>query len=312
MLVNKYFLIMNPNAHSKKAGQSCEKIISLLKKMKVDFGYRYTQRAGDAIVFAKDAAKQRAQAVVAVGGDGTICEVINGLFAENAKTTKPKLGVLHVGTSPDFNKNHGIPIGIEDAIKALLQGKTKLIDIGKITYFSGPYGKEESTAYFASNVNVGLGPLVAKKANSRYRRYLGDVLGTLSATLISLIGFKTMSLSINADGKKEDFTRLINLTVGKDPYLASGMRVFNKILADDARMYVLSIQKKSWIALLSSIPKLYLGNFLEYAGAKITYARKIDIGCSLEYPLVEFDGDVKGYLPACIEVLPEALEVIVA
>jgi YegS/Rv2252/BmrU family lipid kinase len=303
---------MNPVARSGKARKQCEKILSLLKKRNIDFEFKWTQRPYDATGLASLAVKRKFPTVVAVGGDGTICEVITGLFSNNEKGIKPKLGVLHIGTSPDFNKYHQIPVELEAAIRVLLQGRSRLIDIGKIRYCSEPEGKNEITSYFASNVNVGLGPQIAKKANSRYRRYLGDFLGTLTATLISLAGFKKMKLNISIDDKQQEFNKLINLTVGKDPYLASGMRIFSQIEPDNGKMYILSIEQTSWMAVLSNIPKLYRGNFLDYAGARINYAKEIEIDYSAQYPLIEFDGDVKGYLPAKIEVLPQALEIIVA
>lgn len=302
---------MNPAAYSGRAGKQYKKIISEFKKRDIAFESKWTQAPSDAINLAKEAKKQNCTTVVAVGGDGTICEVISGLFDTNEIGAKPKLGVLHVGTSPDFNRYHKIPTNIEDAIQILLQGKTKLIDIGKITYYPDPNREKETVSYFASNVNVGLGPQIAKRANSRYRKYLGDFLGTLSATLTSVLGFRPMDLYVKIDGKEMQFKQLINLTIGKDPYLASGMRVPSQIKPDDTRMYVLSIKKTSWINLFSSIPKLYLGNFLDYKGADISYAEKIEIDYNQKYPWIEFDGDIKGYLPAKIEIMHKALEIIV-
>lgn len=306
----KYLLIMNPTAHSGKASKQCEKIISILKNKNVDFDFKYTQNKFQAVDIAKDSRNNYA-VVVAVGGDGTISEVITGLLNNNEFGSKPKLGVIHIGTSPDFNKYHSIPTKMDAAIEVILMGKTKLIDIGKITYSAHPDKEERIISYFASNVNVGLGPLIASKANSRFRKYLGDFLGTLTSLLSSLVGFKTMDLNIEIDGQEKSLKRLINLTVGKDPYLASGMRVFNQIKPDDGRLYILSIAITSGLRFFSSIPKLYCGNFLDYNGAQINYGNKVQISYCNNYPLAEFDGDVKGYLPATVEVMPKALEVLI-
>lgn len=301
---------MNPTAHSGKAHKQCDKIISILKKKNIDFDFQYTQRKFQAIDIAKNS-RNSCEVIVAVGGDGTIAEVITGLLTDNEFSSKPKLGVIHIGTSPDFNKYHKIPTKIDDAIEAILKGKTKLIDIGKIAYSADIGSKEKSISYFASNVNVGLGPLIASKANSRFRKYLGDFLGTLTSLLASLIGFKTIDLAINIDGQEKSLKRLINLTIGKDPYLASGMRVFNQINPDDGKLYILSIAMTSGFNFFGSIPKLYWGNFLDYNGAQIYYGNKVQINYCDNYPLVEFDGDLKGSLPATVEIIPKALEVIV-
>ncbi len=306
---DKYFLIINPTAHFGKAKKDAKKIISQLKKNGVDFDFEYTKKPADAISLANQAVGQGYKILVAAGGDGTICEVISGILSAGETILKPKLGILHLGTSPDFNKYHGIPTNRQDALEVLIRGKTKFIDVGKIVYRSLHSGKP-TTSYFASNVNIGLGPLIAGKANSRFRKYLGDMLGTLSAVLVSLIQLKRFQLDIMADGNQERFDKLINLTIGKDPFLASGMRVFSQIRPDDGKLYLLAMSRQSLFRFLRYIPKLYCGNFLEYPGAKITYAKKVEIEYCKEYPLIEFDGDVKGCLPATIEVMPKALEVI--
>lgn len=304
-----YFLVINPAARSGRAKSAYEKIFSEFRKRNIEFDYKMTAGSEEAAVYTKEGIKQGWDVIVAVGGDGTICEVITGFFADSSHATKAKLGVLHVGTSPDFNRYHNIPVKIEEAVAALLNKKTKLIDVGKITYMKSKTKKIVS--YFGSNVNVGLGPLIASKANARHRKYLGDFLGTLCALIGSLIQFKGLYLKIKIDGKEMNLRRLLNLTVGKDPYLASGMRVFNEIMPDDGRLYILSVQQRPLVSVLTNINKLYNGNFLAYEGAHIAYGREVDIECDLEKIPIEFDGDTKGYLPARVEVISKALEVIV-
>ncbi|MFC1594089.1 diacylglycerol/lipid kinase family protein [Candidatus Omnitrophota bacterium] len=307
----KYFVICNPASRSGKGRKLCERTIAILKQKNVPFECAWTQKPIDAINLAATAAQQQWETVVAVGGDGTICEVISGLLKDNPLASNPKLGVIHVGTSPDFNKYHNIPTKIEEAIDVLLKGNSERIDIGKITYCLTDNQEKDAVSYFASNVNVGLGPLIAARANSRYRKYLGDTCGTLFALLRSLIGFKKMTITLSAEGKNTDAGKLINLTIGKDPYLASGMRVLHNITADDGMLYLLAIQQTSFLCLLRAIPKLYNGNILEYSGAHIANIQRAEIDRCSNYPRVEFDGDVKGYLPATIEVLPKGLEVII-
>ncbi|MCP4652947.1 MAG: YegS/Rv2252/BmrU family lipid kinase [Candidatus Omnitrophica bacterium] len=307
----KYFLIINPTAHSGRARRDGEKIIALFKERGADFDFEWTKKKEDAISIAHQATCKGYQILVAIGGDGTICEVISGIFAAEV-TSRPKLGVIHVGTSPDFNKNHGIALDIEGAAEALFSNNTKIIDIGKVTYRQDLEGGQQRIGFFASNANFGVGPLVVGKSNSRYRKYLGDFLGTLTALLVSLVGFRKVDFSVEIEGKKRTFNKLINLTVGKDPYIGSGMRIFSEIKPDDGKFYIFSIERKtSWSKFLMSIPKLYNGNFLEYSGAALQYASEITINACPQYPFIECDGDIKGYLPAKIEILPKALAIVV-
>jgi len=305
----KYYLIMNPTCRSGRGKKTFRKILSIFESKGLTFDYKLTQGYEDATFIAAEAIKNGWNNIIAVGGDGTICEVLNGFFIEPDISRKAKLGVIHVGTSPDFNRYHNIPVNFEKAIDTIIKGESSLIDLGKIAYKDN--NNEDIVRYFGSNVNVGMGPLIAGKANARHRKYLGDFLGTLCATLGSLLRFKPTELEVSVDKQKISFENLINITVGKDPYLASGMRVFHDISHDDGKLYILTIQNTSMFSLLANVPNLYIGDFLNYKGAKLKYAQEVVIEHNSKYPMIEFDGDVKGYLPAKIVVMPKALEVIV-
>ncbi|MFH1542421.1 MAG: YegS/Rv2252/BmrU family lipid kinase [bacterium] len=305
-----FFLVINPTSNSGRAKKKIPRIISLFQEQKLSFDYQVTKQPFEATELAAKAAKEGWQTVVAVGGDGTICEVISGLLRNSGQKAKTKFGVLHIGTSPDFNRYHGIPTDLAQAVQVLAKGKSKIIDIGRVEYVD--FNKQKKISYFGSNVNIGLGPQIANKANARNRTYLGDFLGTLLAVFQSLAGFRPFDLRVNIDGQYKLFANLLNFTVGKDPYLASGMKVSLPISADDGRLFILSIAKKSLLSTLVNLPKLYAGNILEYEAARVSYAKKVIIEAPGPNSLVEFDGDTNGYLPATVEVLPRALEVIVA
>ncbi len=293
----RYFLIYNPRSRQGRSRKDFERIIAILRKKDVDFSFVETTKKDEAISFARSA---EADIVVAVGGDGTICEVITGLMS---RRKKPKLGVIHIGTSPDFNRFHGIPIAIDEAIDVLLRQESKKIDVGKIEHLDVQYKKVIS--YFGSSVNLGLGPDIARRSNGRYRRFLGDLPGTLLATLVSLSRYKKDSYSIKIDGKESMIKDAINITIGKDPYIASGMRI-PITMKQDGKMYLLSITGKG--RLLFDLWRLYLGNILDSKSASIAYCTRVDIDTKGK-PL-EFDGDFRGYSPASISILKKGLEVI--
>jgi YegS/Rv2252/BmrU family lipid kinase len=304
----RYYLIINPTCNSGRGRRYFDTIISSFCSLG-ETQFHYTRGYEDATHACRRAIEQGFNVIVAVGGDGTINEVLNGFFYGEDQSSRVSLGVVHVGTSPDFNLYHNIPTDIEGAISVIGAGKTKKIDLGKID-FTDIKG-DQVIRYFASNTNIGLGPLVANKANSRHRKYLGDFLGTLVATLGSLMRFKPVRISAKIDGDAAVILdNLINVTIGKDPYIASGMRVFNDIAPDDGILYMLSVQNKRLLPLLLRIPDLYIGNFLKYKGASLRYIRKIYIDSDKELQ-VEFDGDVRGRLPAKITVVPKIMDVIV-
>ncbi len=309
-MAREIFLVINPRARSGQGKKEGLKIVEIFTAKKADFTFEFTAHPRHAVELAANARRQGCKTVVAVGGDGTICETVTGLFSAPGELPLPKLGVIHTGTSPDFNKHHGIPFDIAAAIEVILRGMVKTIDVARIDYYKNPDQTGAATAFFVSNTNVGLGPLIVSRTNSRYRKYLGDFLGTLTAMLVSLAGFKPASLTLTVDGQTMPIEALINLTIGKDPYIGSGMRIFNDVAPADGRAYVFIAVKTSWRRFIVNLPKIYTGNFLDYDGARIVYGRMVEVSGCPRYPLLECDGDIKGYLPAKIEILPKALDVL--
>jgi len=303
----KYHLIYNPTARSGHSKSDFKKIVQIFETKKIEFEKTLTTKKNEAIDIAKGITKNQSSVVVAVGGDGTMGEVITGLM-QQPKEQRPILGVLHIGTSPDFPRYHKIPTAVNEAVNFLFKASPAEIDVGKVTCWDLSK-KKLIISHFGCNVNIGLGPNIASKSNNRYRTYLGDFLGTLLATLVSLIEHKESKVTIIMDDKKQDLNNLINLTVGKDPYLASGMRIPIDIPTDDGKFYYMALQSRSKIKLLAQLWRIYHGNILEYSGANLRRGKKIVIS-SNDLSMVEFDGDVRGYLPATIEIIPKAIKVL--
>jgi len=300
-------MIINPTARSGKAVKLWNKVERLLKRQNIQYEHAFTKKTDDAIDLAKSVSVKGYDVVVACGGDGTICDVITGILSADTRI-KPALGVIHIGTSPDFNRHCGIPVDIDKAVDTLVSCNVKKIDIGQVKYFD--LQNNERISYFGSSVNIGIGPYIANGANSRNRKYLGDFLGTLVSTIASLFKFKGSILKGEIDGRSIHFGNILNLTIGKDPYLASGMRVFNDIKPDDGRLYVLSIKKSSTINLLLNLHKLYIGDFLKYKEATINYCSDIKVESECDRTFIEFDGDMRGMVPAEVSVKNKALKVV--
>jgi len=178
------FLIMNPGSHSGRSRQTFDQIIGLLSQSGADFEYHITLDLEHATLLSHNANLEGFKSIIAVGGDGTINAVVNGLFTPDGHhLTQAKFGVIYTGTSPDFNRTYNIPVQIDEAVGTILNGKDLMIPVGRIA-FGLPNSVAESVRYFVCCANIGLGALLARQANSGIRRKLGDFLGTL----LSLIG----------------------------------------------------------------------------------------------------------------------------
>lgn len=295
----------------------------MLNEANVDYQYKETKSLNDAYNLSLDANKKNYDVIVAVGGDGTINQVLNGFFDEAGKRiSKAKFGIIYSGTSPDFCKSYNIPIDTEEAVKVLLYRKSRRIQAGKVFFSkenikeldgkSIDENKEYEVKYFGCCANIGLGATLAQNANSGIRKYLGDFLGTFISLIKILIVFKANDYTIIRDGKKEIVKKLYNISVGRTKYIASGIRVNNNLDDCDGRFYSLTVSKLNLYNTLSVIKRVYSGKeFPNSAFLSMDYLRNIEIYGNYLNPEVEFDGDPAGFLPCKIEIAEDELELIV-
>ena len=265
---------------------------------------RCTVAESRSIEHARDlAAGAAADLVVAVGGDGTINAVLNGILAHGPESLP--LAVLYAGTSPDFCRFHGIPTDVAGALRNLLTGTIRQRDVGRVVYRNAAGAAE--TAFFGCSVNLGIGAAVARRAN-RWRPRLGDTLGTGLAVLRSLAGnHATLSLTLDGDAALP-VPRCCHLCIAKSPWIASGLRFTGDLDPADGRLAVLAVADRSLFGLLRLLPAFYTGTVSTRPGVLFRFARSV----SVEGPgAVEFDGDPRGSLPLRAEIQPGALRLVV-
>ena len=235
--------------------------------------------------------------IVAVGGDGTINQCVNGIMRSGRGKV---LGVLYSGTSPDFCKFQGIPYNPKAAVETLKNNKIHKIDVCRITTEKG---KEN---YFLSSCNIGLGAKVAETSN-KIRKFLGDFLGTLIALIYSLLTAKTFDVVIRTGNEEKFFRDLYHLFIIKNNYIASGLKFGIDCKVDDGKIYVVPIFRENPFSIIKKIVGLYKGNFSD----------KITLECETLFietkpkHYLEFDGDNYALTtPVTIECLRRVLEII--
>ena len=217
-----------------------------------------------------------------------------------------RMGILYSGTSPDFCGFHGIPTSPTAAVETLANGRSCMVDVAEITY-KGTDGKK-IISHFGCGSNIGLGPGVARVSN-RIRKFTGDTPGTCLALIRAITNMKPMELELKVDGSPLLLSGVNNLSVLKNPYIASGLRLNLDLSVDDGKLALFVVQGKSRLSIFSVLPGFYSG---KAAGRKDTFCRvcsHVTIKCKEERE-IEFDGDPKGYLPAGIIIRPKALNLI--
>ncbi|MCF8296361.1 MAG: hypothetical protein K9J13_02350 [Saprospiraceae bacterium] len=317
----RYFLILNPGSRGGKSKKSFDKIFDAFKDAKIDFDYKFTEKLEDAFTFSVEANKANYDVVVAVGGDGTINNVLNGFFDLNGnRISKSKLGIIYTGTSPDFCKSYNIPIKTEDAISTLIENHSRQIFIGKLLCskendksFNAPSQiQNPKLKYFACCANIGLGATLARKANSGIRKYLGDTLGTFLSLIGTIAAYKANDFTVIKDKKEQTISKLYNLSVGRTKFIASGIQVLNNIKYDEKGFYCMTVRKLNLFNLIPLFKKVYSGKkFSNTEYLSLDYCNEIEILSNPKNPEIEMDGDPIGYLPCKIGISNDKLDLIV-
>jgi len=304
----KYHLVTNPGSRHRRGRRLADTYARLLEARGAEFEAAATTTLDDAERLTRDAIAAGAEVVVAVGGDGTINRVLRGFFDGNGRAAAAAMGVLYAGTSPDFCRFHGIPTEPAAAVETLLRGRVVPVDVARV--IGRDAAGEERIAYFASSANLGLGAGIARRAN-RLRPWLGDFLGTLAATLVTVVSTPPAAVRLTVDGREENGEKVLNVTIGKNPHLASGLKLGVDADPADGRLYCFVIHGVSRLSLLRRLPSFYTGAatdrppFLLRRDVRETSVSARD--GRLEY---ECDGDPEGYGPVTVTVLPRALSLI--
>lgn len=312
----RYAFICNPGSGSRHSEADIGRIVTLARRRGLMYESRLTNTLDDARVFSMEENAAGADVVVAVGGDGTINQVINGFYdGMGRRRGRSLLGAIYTGTSPDFCKSYGIPLNHEKALELLIRAPHRRVNVGSIVSGNNlpcASGRNEPRRFFACCANIGLGASLARMANSGIRGRIGDVAGTFVSLLRLLGTFRPLSLRLRCDDRLLRFDNTVNVSIGKTRHIASGIQCRHRLTPGDDRFYVMAVGNISASTLVPCFIALYTGRMprRRVPWISLTYARRIEVeptGGGIE---VECDGDPVGAEARCIEQAQEPLDLI--
>jgi YegS/Rv2252/BmrU family lipid kinase len=261
----------------------------------------FSERQGHAVELARCAAERGAGLVVAVGGDGTVNEVANGILSADGDV-RPELAVIARGTGTDFVRHFRIPTGLDGAVGVALGGNSTAIDAGRMTYRS--WSGEDETAYFVNAASAGMSGAVAQRANASSKA-LGGKVSFLWATLAVFAGWDASEMEVEIDDQRRSGL-MYDAIVANCRYLGGGMAMCPEARPDDGLLDVLLIGDITRRDLALTLPKVYRGTHLPHPKAEALRGRRISVRSEPPLP-VELDGEQPGTTPAVFEVVPGAL-----
>jgi len=234
---------------------------------------------------------------VAVGGDGTVNEVVNGIARADVE-----LAIVPRGTGVDFVRTFSIPRRLEAAAEVALRGRTREIDLGRARYHAWSGSEEEQL--FANAASVGMSGAIAQRTNETTKAFGGKA-SYLLATLAVFARWQPARMEVEVDGV-ERAGRMHDVIVANGHSLGGGMRLCPDASPDDGLFDVLLIGPITKGDLVRTLPKIYRGTHLPHPKAELLRGRTIEIAADEPLP-VELDGEQPGTTPVRFELLPRAL-----
>ncbi len=299
-------LVVNPAAGNGRCARSWPSWARRLEAAGIAFSPVFTSRPGDATRYTRDALRDGAETVVAVGGDGTANEVVNGFFdGDEAINPSARFGALPAGTGVDLSRMLGLRGQM--AIAALgPAGRTRAIDLGRVRFVA--YGGRSECRYFVNGGDLGVGGETAALAQ-KGSKALGGFVAYLTAAIRAIVEHQSRAVTYSIDDGPPIETRVDTIFVTNGRYVGGGMIVAPPAAIDDGALDVLVLHAVSKLDLLCRLlPAIYRGTHLRHPAVEHVRARRVSVQTN-ERLLLQVDGEQPGMAPAEFEVLPGALRV---
>jgi YegS/Rv2252/BmrU family lipid kinase len=298
--------IVNPASANGSTGKLWERLERAIGGEIGNVDASFTTAANHASSLARKALDDGFEMVVAVGGDGTVNEVVNGFFEAGAPVNpEAVLGVISRGTGSDFIKTMNLPKEIDDAARALKGRSVKRCDAGRFTS-RGSNGKEIER-YFVNIADFGVGGEAIVRVNNTSKA-LGGFLSFLYGTLKTLWVYEGKKVKFTIDDDSE-IERIINsVVIANGQYFGGGMWVAPEARADDGLFDIVILDDLSFMESLLNIPKLYKGTHVNDPKVTCLRGKKV-VAESDEDVLIDVEGEQGGMLPATFEIIPSSINV---
>jgi diacylglycerol kinase (ATP) len=298
--VAEVVFVVNPASGNGAAGKTWAHTRELATTQGLDGDALVTEEPGHAVELARGAAESGARLVVAVGGDGTINEIVNGLVA--AGRSEVELAVLPRGTGDDFARTFGIPTDVEGALAVAASGQARPVDVGLATYAIGDGTAER---YFANFAGAGISGAIARRG-ARTSRRLGAKAAYMWATVTVFVRWSSVPMRIELDGQTREGP-MFEVVISNGMYAAGGMKIAPDARPDDGHFDAVLIGDVSKADFVTTFPKIYRGKHTSHPKIDVVRVSTVAVDASQPLPVV-LDGEQPGTTPARFEIVPGGLK----
>jgi len=300
--------VVNPASGAGKAGREWAQVQTWLPSTGIPHETVFTTRPLEATEIAQRAVRESRPVVVAVGGDGTLNEVVNGFFHNGAPIpTTTKLAMVPLGTGGDFRRTLRIPLDVRAAVQILSAGIARRLDVGCVTYQAA----DGSTAvrHFINIADAGLGGDVVQQMGNGTKRF-GSMAYTLGG-FRALIGFRNKPMTVDVDDVTHQLPKAQQVVIANCQYFGGGMQMAPTASPTDGVFDVILIGNAGKIETMRGMNDFRAGKHLDQTNPKIEllYGKRISVTSPVKVR-IDVDGEAVGFLPALFEIQPGSIEFI--
>ena len=305
-----WYFIVNPRAGSGKTMSEWVPAERLLEAEGIPFVTAMTDHKKHAITLAREAAAEGYRRIAAVGGDGSLHEVLGGICSWCEETGTPPedfyLAVIPIGSGNDWIKSCHVPDNVKEALALLMDGSFGWMDIIRGVSDGG------KVHYMANCAGIGFDSHVCDMVNHQKERGMRGKMIYLNALRYTIFHLKPISVLVREDGENVFSGEIFSLAAGNGPYSGGGMRQVPLAVNDDGMLDYMIVPKARLGSLVKEIPRLFAGTTHESSIIRSGHCQTLEIAPLNETSadLIEYDGELEGRLPLILEVSAHRIHVL--
>lgn len=305
------FIVVNPRSGGGRTRHEWPQIERALREVYPGMEAKTTTRRGEAALLVRNALAEGHREIIAVGGDGTINEAVNGMFdAAGPSVPDAVFGFVTSGTGGDFRKSFGIGAGFGPAIARLKEAKPRPIDVGRVTCVSTD--GVSTSRYFVNIASLGLSGVIVDAVNrARIAKLFGGQFAFGFHSALAMLTYRNRMIRLRVDRGFDEIALVSTLAIANGQFFGGGMRVAPQAIPDDGLFDVVVMGGTSRRRALADMKQIYTGDHIANPSVRVMRGATIMAAPVAETKgrsvLVEVDGESAGRLPATFQILPRAL-----
>jgi len=295
----RWVLIANPISGKGRQDQLVHQVADHLQKARGTPKILWTARRGHAEELAATAVREGATHVVAIGGDGTIHEIVNGIVNARTSVDSVILGILPLGTCNDLARELKIPRKLSSGIQTLLSGRVRFVDLGKV-----------GERYFTTVATLGFDTSVSQYvASGAGPGFLSGTMKYLYGALATLVRYR--SVRVHLRGDHNEFEGPVFLAaIANTSYYGGGMKIAPTALIDDGGLTLCLVRQMSRMEVVRMLPTVFSGKHIRHPKVSTSFVRRLEVTSS-EPVAIWADGEPIARTPATFQVVPHSLPLLV-